>query len=1373
MRKILLFAFILIVSLSNFFASHIPGGNITYQCTGNPNEYIVTMTMFVSCPSSLSTSYTIQTNNDCGLASTSISLNQVGVATEVSQICDAQAAQSDCNTGGGGGIPGVMMYTYEATVTLPGACDAWTFYFDLCCRDQSTNMAGGSGNNLYIETTMNSTTAPCDNSIIVTAQPIPYVCAGQNITYCPGTIDTDGDSLYHQLIAPYGGSGTPIGYNAGYTNGSPLQNTVFDPSTGCMTFNQPTIGNFVVAYLIEAYDANGNLTGSIVHDFQFEVITCTNTTPTPPAGGINLVSGNANQTGPNTIELCEGSNACFSMTFNDADAGTVLSIDTTNSNIFSAFPGATITTTGTNPMTVDVCWTVPAGSPSQIIATTTVTDGACPIEGTATQVATFDVVTSTVANPDITICGNQTAQLSAAGGTIFNWQAISGDPITVGTNFSCNPCANPIATPSQTTTYVVTSNLSGGCDNIDTTTVFIVPDFSVTASQSSTTSCLFEPVQLNAAVAPAAAGYIYQWSPATYLNSTTIPNPVANITVPGVYEYFIDVTSPDGCLKRDSIMITVAAAVAPNINILTPDSLMQCGDSILVDLDLGGGIPAVCGPSATNSCSGPSTQTTIGTGTTNISNAPSPYYGFYEDGRIQMIFTAAEITAMGFIGGKITEISFDVTNKASTQPYSGLTIKIGPTALNDFNGATAFIPGLTQVYTNASYTTTLGVNTHILNTAYEWDGVSNLIVEVCFDNASWTSTDQVAQTNTGGIAMTLYDYTDGATGCILNTPYTASTARPNITFTQCPTIPDPNAYSYDWIPNTGISSSSIQNPTVYPNIPTSYIVTVTDTAGGCTDTDTLNINVSCGACFAPLPTTTNTTCKDGNDGKIVVDPVFVLGSEVQNLVWKDSITGTVLQTTNNITAGMQDSLVNITAGVYTIIMTDSTGCISDTTVTIYEPDSVIISNITTDDIICIDGSKSIEAMAISGNGMPYTYNWTDLSTNTPIAGNGPHTVNPIVSPTCYSVWAEDILGCISDTQEVCISLYPNILASSSNLDTTICPKTSVDIDMDAIGGSGVGYNYDWYESGNLIGNGSVINVTPTSPSTTYFGVATDNCSTPPDSVEIVVNWFSLPTPLITKDKQDTCYSMVVEFTNTSIPAALIGTSEWTIDGNTYLGSNANHLFTTPVCKDVSLKVTTINGCVVDTTYTNYVCPYPYPVADFYMTPPITDVLNTEIDFTNLSTGDSLSYLWGFDSGLFPDSSNATSPIFIYSDETPGTYNVTLVAVNQHGCADTTSGTVIINGIYLFYAPNAFTPDGDGLNEIFRPYGEGIDFNQYTMEIYDRWGELIYKTSQPELGWNGTYKGAPAPVGTYIWKIVAKEEYGTIIHDNYGHVSLIR
>ena len=517
MKKIILILSLIIGFSGISFGSHIPGGTITYQCTGTPNQYIISMTMFVKCPTTLGTTqnFGFTISNTCGLvnpampAMTLVSTGQV----DVTQTCATQTSNCPPNTGG---VQGVLMYKYEGIITFPAACNSWSICFDLCCRDQSSNMNGGQGNSLGMCTTINSVTQPCGGSPVTTGSPIPFVCNGQNVTYCLGATDPDGDSLYYSMVAPLNGT-TPMTTMPPYTIQSPLTGFVLNQQTGCMTFNQPTIGNFVVAILISSYDANGNLTGTVVHDYQIIVTACSNTPPIPPLGGVVIQpGGGAFSTGPNSIEICEGASACFDMTFSDVNAANILTLDPNTTNVAANLPGAVVTTTGTNPITVTVCWTVPPGAPSQINVTVSVLDGACPIQGSASQPLIINVIGSTVAPPDTTICGTQTAQLSANGGSVFNWLAIAGPPIVVGTNFSCNPCANPIASPTVTTTYEVTSNLTGGCNNKDTVTVFVVPDFNSNVTQSSTTSCLFEPIQLNANVSPAAPGYTYNWTPALY-----------------------------------------------------------------------------------------------------------------------------------------------------------------------------------------------------------------------------------------------------------------------------------------------------------------------------------------------------------------------------------------------------------------------------------------------------------------------------------------------------------------------------------------------------------------------------------------------------------------------------------------------------------------------------------------------------------------------------------------------------------------------------------------------------------------------------------------------------------------------------------------
>ena len=98
-----------------------------------------------------------------------------------------------------------------------------------------------------------------------------------------------------------------------------------------------------------------------------------------------------------------------------------------------------------------------------------------------------------------------------------------------------------------------------------------------------------------------------------------------------------------------------------------------------------------------------------------------------------------------------------------------------------------------------------------------------------------------------------------------------------------------------------------------------------------------------------------------------------------------------------------------------------------------------------------------------------------------------------------------------------------------------------------------------------------------------------------------------------------------------------------------------------------------------------------------------------------------------------------------------------------------SNTVEITPPVSVYIPNAFTPDGDGLNDIFIPVGKGI--TEYTLQIFDRWGELIFQSSDFNKGWDGTYKSEPVPMGSYVYKISAKGNGSRIIEKN-GSVTVV-
>ena len=371
--------FLLNSTFSNLYATHIPGANITYSCNpANPLEYTFTMTLFRKCPgthpATMSPAYFTLTN-DCGLTNPIVpTFNQVGVAVDVNQLCSS--VTSNCS---GGTQPGVWKYTYEATIILPANCNGWHLAYDLCCRDASSNLTGTTSNNMAMSTTLNTLHSPCNSSPVVTAAPIPYACTNTNFNYCLTTYDPEGDSMTFQMLAPASTGQTPITHLAGFSPTQPLNNFTLDPLTGCISLNHPTIGNYVVAIMIQEWDSNGNLLSEIVHDFQIMVVSCTNTPPTNPTGGISNFSGTGTQTGTNTISACFGDQVCFDVVFQDnIDLSNNLTITTDGTTLL---PGATFTQTGTNPVVGTFCWTSQPGYLNDVITFVAYDDG-CPVMGT-------------------------------------------------------------------------------------------------------------------------------------------------------------------------------------------------------------------------------------------------------------------------------------------------------------------------------------------------------------------------------------------------------------------------------------------------------------------------------------------------------------------------------------------------------------------------------------------------------------------------------------------------------------------------------------------------------------------------------------------------------------------------------------------------------------------------------------------------------------------------------------------------------------------------------------------------------------------------------------------------------------------------------
>jgi gliding motility-associated-like protein len=239
----------------------------------------------------------------------------------------------------------------------------------------------------------------------------------------------------------------------------------------------------------------------------------------------------------------------------------------------------------------------------------------------------------------------------------------------------------------------------------------------------------------------------------------------------------------------------------------------------LIDVDCG--IPSLV-------CAGIMSAAYIGKKDT-ATDVNTPFYGSWEDARAQYLYKASELRGMGLKAGMIQFLEWKVTEKNSTLPFDNFTIKIGCTSVNTLTGA--FNASTQVVYSSAAYSTIPGWNKFDLSAPYNWDGVSNLIVEVCFDNAASSSSDKVAH-SIAGASSVFRRFGNGLMGCTITNQGNAqfwSNIRPKVRFSVCE--PPVDVLSYAWTPGTSLSDSTIQQPQTLIDARRTFHVTTVDRFG--------------------------------------------------------------------------------------------------------------------------------------------------------------------------------------------------------------------------------------------------------------------------------------------------------------------------------------------------------------------------------------------------------------------------------------------------------------------------------------------------------------------------------------------------------------
>jgi len=379
-----------------------------------------------------------------------------------------------------------------------------------------------------------------------------------------------------------------------------------------------------------------------------------------------------------------------------------------------------------------------------------------------------------------------------------------------------------------------------------------------------------------------------------------------------------------------------------------------------------------------------------------------------------------------------------------------------------------------------------------------------------------------------------------------------------------------------------------------------------------------------------------------------------------------------------------------------------------------------------------------------------SYNW-DFGDGSPVSSQQTPTHTYTTAGTyIVRLIAENPGGCTftSDTDFVTITvLDDSIAANFTYIKIDSCGPFSVNITNTSTFNGGAtnpwtDFFWDFGDGTTFSGANPGIHLFPSANNFTVKLIMTDSlgCNSP-DSISINVD-FSVSIVTAAFDVPDSlCMPADVNFNDQSTN---VTTYAWTFgDGGNSVAASPSHTYTSPGQYSITLITENLNTCNLRDTFTKDITVFPSPVADFYYTPnPPTP--NKALQFFSTSTGAN-GYTWNFGDG---ETSNLENPVHLYQKD--GLYDVCLEVVNEFGCKDSLCQKVRGYVIPLVDVPSGFSPNGDGYNDVVRVLGYGIETLDF--KIFNRWGELVFQTTDRWEGWDGSYKGEGQEMDTFAYTL---------------------
>ena len=649
-------------------------------------------------------------------------------------------------------------------------------------------------------------------------------------------------------------------------------------------------------------------------------------------------------------------------------------------------------------------------------------------------------------------------------------------------------------------------------------------------------------------------------------------------------------------------------------------------------------------------------------------------------------------------GNTVTATPTASTTYIVTSPSSSTTcaasanvlITVHPTPLVDAGIPQAFCAGA-SVNLSASGATT-----------YSWLPISGL--------SSASISNPIATPNTN----TTYTVTGtSAFGCVASDQVEVTVnllpiANPGLGGSHCfgenTQLNGSGGTSYQWSPATGLSDATLSNPVASPNLTTSYSLTVTD-INGCVSNPSASISVTVNQLPA-APVISNSgalTFCAGND-------VTLSATGGQSYSWSNAATS---------------SSINVgTSGTFSVTLTDINGCESASSL----PVSVNVNPIPSAPIITSIGSTTF---CQGGDATLQTNQINGVLWN-----NGATTSTITVSTTGqYTAHYTDLNGCESPESSPVqvnvtpLSATPSISASGP---TEFCDGNTVVLSASH------GDNFVW-------SNGATSQSIEVNASGTYSVTISSGCPplNPTSSQAVIVR--PIPTPTITADIRKDCLPAEIQFNFTTNGIGPFNYTWMFGDGNSSSIAQPLHEYTDDGIFDVSLKLTDVIGCMGDSLEIDFIEILKRPDVSISVNPSITTWSNPEIRLISQTAGGQ-NETWTINPlGTF------TGDTVLVSMPDTGTFYVDFSVITEQGCEATIRKNIEVVEDFQIYVPTGFTPNNDGLNDIFKPICTGYKLKGFDFRLYTRFGQEIFFTDNPEIGWD------PQNIQSdvYVWKLTVR------------------